>query len=1344
MSPPDGHATDGGPRGGSEKRQHTRHAIYLPARIAASGADIGCVVRDYCRGGMFVSWNDPIPAAASRLARGDAVTVRFGSGEDLREGERTVEATVARVLAAGVGIAFRSIDAVSLAALERAGREEARSAADTQTRRTDVDAPAIIERCKDILGRFLRPTLSAFFKRVDESLFLAARDADSPAAQRAYFDTMTLVQGRRDALSNMIHQTVVGGLDHLGEPRGPIEQANLEATASALSLVEKDEFEELLIIAGIVARAEPQYKEQLWQIERRLTQIAKGPVDRSNNPVGPSSICHGISAAMDPLGLPPEHLRTIYEVMQDSIIPPLARLYEEFDHYLHSCGLRAARPPPSEPKPVVKKKPRPPRSPRPIDERVEPVGPAAVEAAPVGAEGAAAQAPAPATPGASVAGPSGASAGSGAAGAPAVAPSSPAAAMTGAGVAVSAGGFAAGAPIGPPGAAVGQVQPAPPVEPGAGGARVAAGSSAGPAVSAVYAPGAPPSGTPIGGVYAPPVPSGAAVGAGVIGAPAAGGDAALPGMAPPSGVAVGGVYAPPVPSGAAMGAGVIGAPAAGGGAAAAGVPLGAPGIAPAGGIGVPVPFHAARALLGLRRQIGGDGAPPAGPPQATYSVNEVLGAMSMLEQEDQGPWGEETQDEDFRKRLLAVLGTGETGGEARALGDTESDVIDMVGGILESLSQDVRLPQEVKPYISRLRTPLHKLALLDDSFLTDAAHPARQALNRFAELRPSGDGQADDEALIRLVEQLVRRVNTDFDANPQIFSEILGQLDEAVSAQREEFEKNMKAVVKDCEQQQAVLRAQRKGKPDRGAQREVSKEWELWLNRAKRLRPGDALSLKRGAGHPLRVALAWIGEDFNPFVFVDAKGEKVATMTLQELAMQLRRGTAVVLERSELPAVDRALFQTLYRMHDEIGRQALQDTVTGLVNRKRFLGVVENAAIDVPREGAGHVVGLLRIDGVDALTERAGASATAALLKKVAAILIDSLGDKVVLARAGERDFGLLFERCDLDAARSKCDELVKLIEKIRVRYKEDRFPLKASAGLIAVRGEARGVEDLIRLAEAAAVAAGERGARVSVGDAAEGAGAAPLPSVDWHAWLDEVLEASNVTLRCQQVRAVTGEEGNDLYFEIVAGVEADSKLVLLPSEIMRAAELREGAIAFDRMLISETLQWMARHSDALAGMGGCAINLSVHSMADPALMDFVLGELTETMVPPGKLCFEIGQLAVVSNLSEVEKFVRTMKEFGCRFSIDDFGTTETAQGYLNNLPVDYLKIDGLFIREIDRDDKDYAVVKSIHEIGRLTGKKTIADQADTGAVMERLREIGIDYAQGAAIAGPCLLDDVA
>jgi EAL domain-containing protein (putative c-di-GMP-specific phosphodiesterase class I) len=182
---------------------------------------------------------------------------------------------------------------------------------------------------------------------------------------------------------------------------------------------------------------------------------------------------------------------------------------------------------------------------------------------------------------------------------------------------------------------------------------------------------------------------------------------------------------------------------------------------------------------------------------------------------------------------------------------------------------------------------------------------------------------------------------------------------------------------------------------------------------------------------------------------------------------------------------------------------------------------------------------------------------------------------------------------------------------------------------------------------------------------------------------------------------------------------------------------------ALDRWVVEETLQYLGRHGDLLDGLEFCTINLSGCSFGDEGFLEFVIDHLGRSRVPADKICFEITETAAVANLSQASHLIGILKEYGCRFALDDFGSGMSSFAYLKNLPVDFLKIDGNFVRDMARDPIDRAMVAAIHQVGHVMGIQTIAEFVENEEILAALREIGVDYAQGFGISLPQRLEDI-
>jgi EAL domain-containing protein (putative c-di-GMP-specific phosphodiesterase class I) len=199
---------------------------------------------------------------------------------------------------------------------------------------------------------------------------------------------------------------------------------------------------------------------------------------------------------------------------------------------------------------------------------------------------------------------------------------------------------------------------------------------------------------------------------------------------------------------------------------------------------------------------------------------------------------------------------------------------------------------------------------------------------------------------------------------------------------------------------------------------------------------------------------------------------------------------------------------------------------------------------------------------------------------------------------------------------------------------------------------------------------------------------------------------------------------------------------MVLPKVFLPAADRYNLSSELDRWVVSNTFQWIADHPQHLAGLYLCSINLSGHSLNEEKFLDFILQQLKHFAIPPEKICFEITETVAITNLSRTAFFIERLKTKGCCFALDDFGSGLSSFAYLKNLPVDFLKIDGVFVKDILDDPLDLAMVKSINEIGHIMGKQTIAEFVENEKILDKLREIGVDYVQGYNFGWPRPIDD--
>jgi diguanylate cyclase (GGDEF)-like protein len=384
----------------------------------------------------------------------------------------------------------------------------------------------------------------------------------------------------------------------------------------------------------------------------------------------------------------------------------------------------------------------------------------------------------------------------------------------------------------------------------------------------------------------------------------------------------------------------------------------------------------------------------------------------------------------------------------------------------------------------------------------------------------------------------------------------------------------------------------------------------------------------------------------------------------------------------------------------------------------------------------------LDLDQFKIVNDTCGHAAGDELLRQVSELLRSNLRQRDTLARLGGDEFGLLIEHCPLEQAQLTAEKLRLALEEFLFAWEDQSFRISVSIGLVAVNAAAGSLDDVLQAADSACYVAKNAGRnRVHIysteGDTLTDRHHGEL---HWVKLIQDALAGDAFQLYAQRIVPVTEQPHGsrpEQYYELLLRLLDDSGQIITPGVFMPAAERFQLCDRIDHWVIDKAFRWLAEHPDNLQKTDLWAINLSGHSLVDQALQDHILTRLDEFSLAGASICFEITETAVIANLTQASRFIKTLKSRGCRFAVDSFGSGLSAFAYLKNLPVDFLKIDGLFVRDIADDPIDLAMVRSINEIAQLMGKKTVAEYVENDIILQHLRELGIDYAQGFAIDPP-------
>jgi diguanylate cyclase (GGDEF)-like protein/PAS domain S-box-containing protein len=435
---------------------------------------------------------------------------------------------------------------------------------------------------------------------------------------------------------------------------------------------------------------------------------------------------------------------------------------------------------------------------------------------------------------------------------------------------------------------------------------------------------------------------------------------------------------------------------------------------------------------------------------------------------------------------------------------------------------------------------------------------------------------------------------------------------------------------------------------------------------------------------------------------------------------------------------------TRRRLDQQIAFAASHDSLTGLVNRAKFEERLDQALAAFLTRGTPAVLCYLDLDQFKVVNDAAGHDAGDEMLKQVAALLSASVRSRDTLARLGGDEFGLLLENCSVGGGIKICEALIGILSDFRFEWGDRRFGIGVSIGLVSFTLEGAERSLLTSRADMACYAAKDAGRnRVYVYHPEDFELKRRHREIIRAAELREALEKDRFVLYAQPITWARTPYGQPWRHEVLIRMrgQEDGQL-LLPGAFIPAAE-RYGLIGeLDRWVIKTALREYAGLGNGSSG-AGIAINISGTSLSDEGLPKFVRSELAASGVSPSQVCFEITETAAVSRLSLARRFIEDLCEHGCSFALDDFGSGLSSFNYLKHLPVDWLKVDGSFVKGMSHDPVDQAMVKAINQIGHVMGLRTVAERVDSAAVLTAALASGVDFLQGFEIGRPVPLREI-
>ncbi len=418
-------------------------------------------------------------------------------------------------------------------------------------------------------------------------------------------------------------------------------------------------------------------------------------------------------------------------------------------------------------------------------------------------------------------------------------------------------------------------------------------------------------------------------------------------------------------------------------------------------------------------------------------------------------------------------------------------------------------------------------------------------------------------------------------------------------------------------------------------------------------------------------------------------------------------------------------------------RRASTDPLTGLPNRAAF----EREASAILGDAAGGSLALayIDLDNLKLVNDTASHRAGDALIAEVAAALATRIGADDRFAHLGADEFAVLMRNTGAGAARERAQGLLRAIESVRCRYDGEEFATTASIGLAFAQAGHVEFAELLSQADAACFAAKELGGdRVRAAGAGSNTLADPVSGMRWTVRIREALHTGGLLLYAQSIMPLQLDPEPGARFELLLRMRDDrGGAPLAPDRFIAAAERFRLGVRIDREVLRLALSQLDANPEAASGVALCTLNLSAGALMDDGFVDYAGECLHRARFPASRLCFEITETGAMRDPARAQRAIDELRALGCRFALDDFGTGFCSFSHLRALDVDFIKIDGSFVHDMDRSNLSAEVVRSITRIAHLLRKRTIAEHTESAAILDALTAFGVDYAQGYAIDHP-------
>lgn len=427
---------------------------------------------------------------------------------------------------------------------------------------------------------------------------------------------------------------------------------------------------------------------------------------------------------------------------------------------------------------------------------------------------------------------------------------------------------------------------------------------------------------------------------------------------------------------------------------------------------------------------------------------------------------------------------------------------------------------------------------------------------------------------------------------------------------------------------------------------------------------------------------------------------------------------------------------------EQLTYQASHDSLTGLVNRREFEKRMQRLLDNSRQTNSEHALCYMDLDQFKVVNDTCGHIAGDEMLRQLSFVLLEKLRQRDTLSRLGGDEFAVLVEYCPLQNAIQVAETLRDAIQNHDFHWEDKKFNVGASMGLVSITCTTHSVTELLKNADAACYIAKDHGRnRIHVHDVEDQSLENQHGQMEWVSRIQQAIDQDRFCLYTQAI--VPTDDSNTRRYEVLIRMIDNDGNIIPPGAFLPAAERYNLISQLDNWVIKTCFQYLVDNPEFSDQIDLLSINLSGQSLGKTELLDDIISELRTHARLSEKICFEITETATIYNMTAAKQFITRLKSFGVRFALDDFGTGLSSFAYLKYLPIDYLKIDGLFVKDIEHDDIDFAMVKSINEIGQVMGMQTIAEFVENDAIIHRLKILGVNYVQGYGVEKPKPIEDI-